>query len=256
MYTKESSTSSSFFKTSVISLQTFISELDELLENQGLQIINGPDLNRNNLAAVQKTIIEVQDFIQNYDRLGSTTKGIMHLSPTSNLYLTTDEVREYYKQLAGISLKNKKCTCVNLTAVTLILGEQLLSKYPESKISIDLCQLANWSHGLMRLRQTDSQGNIESLFYDPWYQRCYTNDPHTPKIFAEETLAQEISCLRKLTNMIRPTEMLHDFENDKFLINTQRDYALHVLCSTDEFDNPATAIPDPSVSYESGCTLF
>jgi len=98
----------------------------------------------------------------------------------------------------------------------------------------------------MRISQVKKDGNKESLFYDPWYQRCYTNNPNEPKVFPEADLGKEMENLRAHTRMILPTTQLADLQNQCVVTNTHRDYAYYVVCSSDGLTNPCPQIADPT----------
>jgi hypothetical protein len=80
-----------------------------------------------------------------------------------------------------VARQDKKSTCIGLCAVAFDLAKEHLKKYSANPITVELCALRNWRHTLMHFTQRKENGDIESLFYDPWYQRCYTTNPHKPK---------------------------------------------------------------------------
>ena len=96
----------------------------------------------------------------------------------------------------------------------------------------------------MHFTQRKTNGDIKGLFYDPWYQRCYTANPNEPKLFSDDMLDKEMEKLIRQTAMIRPTAYLLDLDICKQAPNTRRDFAYFIVCSTDKFANPAPELPD------------
>lgn len=234
-----------------IKLTTFITQVDKMLTSKNLHIVNGPNLTAKTLREAQQVIGIQENELKQYGLLCGATKGLIHFAPTTDMRklqeLSIDGINEYYTYYAAMTLKAKKCTCVGLSAVAFDLAKLNLKNYSGNNITIEICQLKNWSHTLLHLTQRKSDDDIESFFYDPWYQRCYTANPREPKVFPDEFLGKEMDNLICQTDMIEPTKSFLDVKTFKQVENTQRDYSYFVACSTAEFTNPAPAIFDPTI---------
>jgi hypothetical protein len=241
--------------SSSVTLPQFITQLDKMLQEQHLEIVNGPHClkNKDNLLKAQQEIQSQSEILKQYGVLCGTTSGLIHLlqqeGSEESRYLDSEEVREYYKQLANLTISRVKCTCDGLSAVALKLAKILLNKNSIGDITIQICPLSNWSHTLLRLTKTKTNGTTESVFYDPWYQRCYTQNPADPKIFPEENLGLEMNALIQQTAMIRPTTSLLDIKQSKMVENASRDFSYFVACSSGEFKIPAVKEIDPTKTH-------
>jgi hypothetical protein len=260
--------SNSLFRIrSDVILTDFIAQVDNELQDKNLDIINSPELKtQHQLRRVQQIISDQQNKLGKYALLGGTTAGLVYFSPGDKnggqvwKELEMDKIREYYSQYAQIILEDKKCTCDGLCSVVFELAKQNLKNYSENNITVEICSLRNWSHTLMHFTQRKINGEIESLFYDPWYQRCYTKEPVIPKIFSDDSLNSEMKKLIEKSTMIQPTkELMHLNSDQQFtkVTNTRSDFSYFIACSTDEFSNPAKEIEVPEITkaLSFGCMI-
>ncbi|WP_342219792.1 hypothetical protein [Rickettsiella endosymbiont of Miltochrista miniata] len=258
--------SNSLFRIrSDITLNDFIAQVDNELQNKNLDIINGPELKtQHQLSQAQQIISDQENKLGKYALLGGTTAGLIYFSPGDKndvqalKKLEMDEIREYYLQHAQIILEDKKCTGDGLCSVAFELAKQNLRNYSGNNITVEICSLRNWSHTLMRFTQRKKDGEIETLFYDPWYQRCYSEESGTPKIFSDDSLSSEIEKLIEQTYMLQPTEVLMHLNSDQQftkVTNTRRDFSYFIACSTDEFSNPTKEIEVPEITKAFRCMI-
>lgn len=250
-----------------ITLTDFIAQVDNELQNKNLDIINGPELKtQHQLWQVQQIITHQQNKLGKYALLGGTTAGLVYFSPGDKnggqtwKELEMDKICEYYSLYAQIILEDKKCTCDGLCSVAFELAKQNLKNYSENNITVEICPLRNWSHTLMRFTQRKKDGEIETLFYDPWYQRCYMEESGIPKIFSADSLNSEMEKLIKKTFMIQPTKELMHLNSDRLftkVTNTRSDFSYFIACSTAEFSNPTKEIEVPEITkaLSFGCMI-
>lgn len=244
-----------------ITLTLFIAKLNKALQKQTLQIVNSPAclMDRSELSKAQDEIQMQTQKMESHGLLCGTTEGLAHLLPKKDSeelrHLHTEEVREYYNQLAILTLDRKKCTCDGLCAATFQLAKTILEEHSIKNVTVEICQLSNWSHTLIRLSQINDNGDTEIFFYDPWYQACYTDKTSEPKIFPEENLAVEMKSLIHQTNMIIATDAFTDMSNFTRVKNTNRDFSYFVACSTGEFTNPTATKPDPTPCKQHICLV-
>lgn len=125
-----------------------------------------------------------------------TDKGPLHTkTPFSEIekgYLTLatpDEVARYYRNLALVVLERKKATCEGLAATTWHLAKMFSEHVHYRQIDVQICQLDNWGHLLVRFKHANAS---DALFYDPWYQRCFSGDASVPVLIEEACFADEI----------------------------------------------------------------
>lgn len=183
-----------------------------------------------------------------------TTDSFIHASPKSHSshkkvsILSVESIREYYKQYGEIIIKRKKCTCDSMGAVAFTLGSKVLEEVPRfNGIEIAICSFRNWTHTLLRISHTNTNGITKNLFYDPWYQRTYAATAKIPKVFSCEQLSKEMDFLvKKAASGIRYNDNLYDSNKKQTVSNAEQDYAYYVLCSTREFKNPSPVVADLS----------
>lgn len=255
---------SNFFNNSLekMSLRTFIILLDDLLTKENLVIVNGDNfITKKELRARQQEIQEQQDQLQKFGILCGAVQGLMLLQEDPNrknfcVSASADKVLDYYSQVSKITRTRKKCTCDGLVAVALTLAIDVIKEKSIDYITIDICSLRNWSHALLRITTTLAEAE-KILFYDPWYQRCYTNNPSEPKIVSPENLGLEMEALIAKAIMIEPAEFFIDLERDgKQVVNSDRDFSYFVACSNHKFETPSPVTKDPTVRPKSWCNLI
>jgi len=181
----------------------------------------------------------------------STTSTFIHMTPSSQSYrhpLPVESIREYYKEYGKMIKTRKKATCDSISALGFTLGSHLLATSSRFQgIEIAICSLKNWTHTLLRVSHTDTDGHTKNRFYDGWYQRTYAASAKIPKIFPCEQLGNEMKFLIKKASGIKHNDKLYDSNSRKIVVNKQQNYAYYVLCSTGAFDNPSPLVSDPSV---------
>lgn len=245
------------FHTTKLTLTQLIDKLSEQLKNLELTVINSPSYlsDRTNLPLAQEEICYQSAQLQGYAQLCGTTNGIAYLvlqEDGKNLrFLEPNEIREYYRQETHLIMERKKCTCDSLCAVAFNTAMEIIKGQPN--VTIEICQLKNWSHSLLRFSQQKSNGAIETLFYDPWSQFCF--NPSEPKIFSEKELGMEMQNLISHTQMIKPTLVLTELSTFTTVENTDRDFSYCIAHSTGTFTNPSETKPDPTVYPQSTCSI-
>lgn len=166
---------------------------------------------------------------------------------------TCSEVTAYYQQIGAAALQRKKANCVGIAAATLLLAKNLAATPPYQHIEIELCQLNNWGHVLIRFKH---QNEPQGLFYDPWYQRCMTDSPATPFLIEERKFE---STMQGIVNRLSfPTiSLIHHVTYVKpyntttqqlatgYKTNKKYDCDYCVMCGSHAFSNPAKKITEP-----------
>jgi len=243
----------------IVTLHDFAAQLSEQLQEQKLEIVNANEYLKHP-EKLKKAQSEIQFQIQQmekYSQLCETTNGLLHILPLEEdkgfRILENDQVIEYYNQEADLTIERKQCTCDGLCSTAFKLAKQLLTEQSITNVTVEICKLSHWGHKLIRLSQTHPVG--DSLFYDPWYQLCFTRNPAEPKIFPEERLGVEMENLMELSPLIRHTQFLFDLENSKQVQNINRDFSYFVVCSNGNFNNPSEVRPDPTQRPLSLCLL-
>ena len=244
------------FTESNLDLKSFIATLSRRLIGHGLEIINSPAclIDSKKLKAAQDEVQLQMMIMKNYGLQCGATTGLVHLSFSESdseklCLLSLAKVREYYRYQALLTMDRRKCTCEGLCAVVFELAMQLLGEGSHNKLTVELCALRNWSHTLLHFSKTRADGGIESVFYDPWYQLCFSDTPEEPKLFLDEDLGGEVKNLIRVSSpLITHTESLVRLEGFEREMNGESDFAYFVACSNQDFCNPAEARADPSVA--------
>ena len=237
-------------------IRQFAAELDEQLETLGIRLINGQD---QSLEEIERALEETQT--RHHDLLKTnTTKGILFtkipfctdepITPAS-----PSEIMSAHQELAEITIKRKKSTCMGLSAVVLAWSIDLIAEKKYNKINVQICQLQNWSHTLIRITHSSKH---ESLFYDPWFQRCHTSKPKIPKLFAESEMAYQMEILTNRASTqrfpsIRRVHWLMPYDpktkkvREDIKSNDATDFSYCMLCSSSgTFLNPGQVVAEPS----------
>lgn len=252
-------------------LENFAYELDRRLKKNIICIINGPD---SSLFDINSELARLEMRLPDPKMaLIVTQKGIIHSfsgsysSKQSYIKLaSTSQITTYYKNLATLTLQEKKGNCIALAATCLLLSGELLKKTVYQDIEIQICQLANWKHCLIRLSSTQSS---EVFFYDPWFQYWHSGNQNTkPEIFPALNYVSRIEKLISLHSMINKNPIsriglithYNSFTNQvnsrPAKTNISIDYGYYVICSSRSFSNPAKIISDFTISAEASSRCF
>lgn len=243
-------------------LKKFATELDKLLIDQGLEVLNSPDRSR---FEVERELTRIVSLVGGSLFQIQTTSGPLFTRTLSDErqpvdLATPDEIREYFTRLAAVTLEQKKGTCVGLSLAAITLAVPLLAKDPYRQIKVELCGFRNWAHVFVRLVHPDRR---QVLFYDPWYQRCHTDNPTIPMLIdANEFVCTMNLLLRraemKCNNAIRHSKALMDYDPTTQLvifngkINLEYDLSYCVHFSSGSFSNPTIVLAEPC-EVEPGC---
>lgn len=254
------------FKTKKVSLLTisellrqFAIDLDKNLKQRISGINNGPEKSRYDLGVgVQRLakLVNCKDFLQTI-----TPNELIHGSnqrePTTSIRLASiNAIKNHYRNIAEITLNDTIGNCVGLSAVCLQLAQELLEQNEYRGIEVQMCQLSNWQHVLIRLSY---RGQSPGLFYDPWFQYWQNQTPNTLILIEESEFSvkmKEIVAIRSRNN-IRPIQHIRTFADynsrtkhinfNHFILNYQLDFSYFIICSTGSFSNPARKIPEPQM---------
>lgn len=244
----------------VINLTNFIARLNQKLIAQPFEILNHPSVMRTSQGvahAVQETQTQAAS-IANHGRMFGTTTGLRFVTKeqeTPMRFLNVEEIRQYYNEYINLIFERKNGTCTGLCVLAFHFATELLQEHAITEITVDICDLKNWSHTLIRLVHNKSNGTSETLFYDPWFQSCFTATPNQPKVYSEENFGRELQDLISKTKMIQRTTELYDLQSQKMVENNSNDFSYFISCSTGVFMTPALAVDDPTFTSRYSCTI-
>lgn len=241
-------------------LAQFIKEIDLELDKEQLTIVNTPDIFTNpaKLDYAQQLLRPLVEWEKHQVLKITTEEKMIHAKAESIdlLDMPPLEIKQFYQDYAKkiLSSEKKPVTCDGISIVAFAIGAAKLPSL-KYKIDIDLCDIRNWTHTLLRLTLNSQFGIAFTCYYDPWYQRVFSKDS-TQALIPAEYLAKHMNTLVEISKdypLIVHRDVLYDniFTEQP---NKSKDFTSYLTCSTSSNIWP-TLIADVSEKEAAICSL-
>lgn len=112
-----------------------------------------------------------------------------------------DELKEYFEEIASISLARKKANCIGFCSIALKFANAMNLESSSPNITLSICSLLAHDHVFIKL--TDSETKI-SLYFYPWYPRALE-----PNSIVEGLVFEEKMYLQSMSQIL-DTMMAHN----------------------------------------------